>query len=966
MSIDKMQDVMPLSFDFKRGEQPSAEKLTKWAQLTDIALEKVTQAIGDPWDYQPHYNSSDARFYLSIANLAQTNIARLSGASSLVSPGGNTLGQAMSGDYIVTFTGDRNTWYIGFPLCKSKTSGFVITPTSNDNDLESIDLDSITFTYSGGASATEFTTRKTSIDSVEADGDYYINWRTGVVTSFSVTSSAVRMLIPGSASMQFFGSGAPWTTHNVIPDWEEDAGVTIQYVSEVGGAYTYAITLPEVQALPRVGDLNVIPCSDEASAFGVIAALGSQYRLPYVLNTLGGSELIPEGFIFLWDNETSSIVNLTSFSTGASPNHLTTLSMTHSGQLPGVLLSGAPNSSRYRIITVGSSLAEQIGWLTAVVRDNTHSGISSRSRGVINNTLAYTPPIKHRDLADRYGVAIDIPSSDTSYLDKIKFTESKYPTNDHSQYLHRGGFMKSDTGNSKNAMRGHLAFAAVDSFNIDTTGTTAGILTNTYGVTFGGGEVISSSEYAGPPRLTWEGGKNLTPQSVITEPANRLAFGIRGIGINHSSFADYWGALTYTSYRNAPLYLRGNADGDPSYNGIGGTIAFDMGQNAELNYLTIRRNPTYNDPHIPTQTTGQVDASTPSTIMPSASGKISYQQIREFRFRSVAFVSSALNTSNLSESDTTVIPELSKYFVGPSVVGTDFLNLYSNAIFFSNDGDGTQTMMHSSLSDWLDNPSSNDRPAGIYYEPNGLLTKMRFTISDGSLNTHTSAYFGYTRNNYYYSSSNSGGTQDTTGIYGDIGGTGPRTYIELETTFDGPDGDPLYGDISIAAGRDINLYATQALEIRAVSGNLDLLSSSGDISIVSSNGDMEITAEDNTLFIGGQNAYNITDVITMRAGTGIASTHVPSSGEILIESENSIRVYPENNFTVTADNNINLNAGDEVSIDAPNGFYLGTAGDAIAEFYSRRIKFTNLPSSDSGLTVGTIYDDGSGFLKIKV
>lgn len=973
MSIDKMQDVMPLSFGFEKGEQPSNEKLTKWAQLTDIALERVTQAIGDPWDYQPHYNISSTRFYLSIDNLAQANLARFNGPSSLVSPGGNTLSETVSGDYIISLDSGRNNWNIGFPLCKSKTSGYVITPISNDFDLESINLDLITFVYTTGLSTTEFTTRKTSPSLVEADGDYYIDWRTGTITSYSVASATIRMTIPESAYLQFFGSGAPWTSHNVIPDWEEgdSAGVEVSYVSELSGSYTYSITLPEVQALPRVGNSNIIPCSEEASAFGVIASSGSQYRLPYVLNALGGSEVIPGGFLFLWDNETASIVNLTSFSTGASPNHLTTLSLT-CPQLPGVLLTGAPNVSRYRIITIGSSLAEQVGWLTAVVRDNTHSGISSRTSGVINNTLAYTPPIKHENLLDRYNVTAAAPTSDSSYSDKLLFSESRYPTNDHPQYLHRGGFMKSDTGNSKNAMRGHLAFSAVDSFNIDTVGTSAGVLTSTYGITFGGGETVSGSENYGPPRLAWEGGENLTPQSTITEPANRFGFGIPGIGLNNSGFSDYWGALTYTPYYNAPFYIRGTSTGGTYWNGVGGTIAFDMGQNSELNYLTVRYQAASGDPHTPAHMSFHVDQEVPSAIMPNTSGKIARRQIREFRFRSVAFVSDALNTSGLTDSEFNVIPEMSKYFVGPSVVGTDFLNLYSNAIFFSNEGDGSTTMMHTSLDGWLSDPFYNDRPAGIYYEPNGLSTTMKMSISNGSLDTHTAASFGYTRHNYYCSQSESSGARDTTGIYGDIGGTGPRSHILLNTFFNGPTGDVLYGDVSIAASRNVDIQAFEDLDIQSVSANINLLATGGSINIVSNN-DTEITAEDSTLFLGGQNRYAITDAIAIRAGTSISSTHVVGSGEILIESENSVRIFPENDFNAIADNNINLNAGTNIGIGAGSSVNIHGAAVNItsdvnsvalgSSTYPLSLLLIGLPASGAP-GWGQVYNNGDGILRI--
>ena len=123
---------------------------------------------------------------------------------------------------------------------------------------------------------------------------------------------------------------------------------------------------------------------------------------------------------------------MTEFTTGSSPNQLTTLTV-QCPQLGGV--TSGPNTTRYRIVTMGSSLAETVGWLADVVRNNTHVGLSNRNEGVINNTLAYTPPIKHSSLSDRYGVTKAVPTSDSTYSAKLNFIESSYPTNDHPQYI---------------------------------------------------------------------------------------------------------------------------------------------------------------------------------------------------------------------------------------------------------------------------------------------------------------------------------------------------------------------------------------------------------------------------------------------------------------------------------------------------------------------------------------------------
>jgi len=973
MSTDKMQDVFPLVFDFKPGEQPDDVKLTKWAELTDLALERVTTVVGDPWDYTPHVNSSSVRYYLSINNLAQINLARFSGPSNLVSPGGNTLGQEIDTDMTVVLDSGRNTWSIGFPLCRSYTTGHLFKPNDNDVYLRSIDLTLINFVDSNlnpvpslfGTPASTYL--KNSANSITSPGEYYIDWRTGIITTYSIATTEITMNIPTSADLQFFGSGAPWTTHNVIPDWKEgnNSGVDVAYITDGAGLFTYNITMPKVNTIPRAGSPSELPGSPEVSVTPG-AAIGSQYRMPYVLNSLGGSEVIPEGFVFLWDNETNSIVNLTTFSTGIYPNHLTTLVLT-SPELPGV--TTGTNSTRYRIITMGSSLAETLGYLSAVVRNNTHTGIASREDGAIPNTLAYTPPIKHSSLSERYGVISAIPTNDTSYLSKLNFVESKYPSNDHPQYLHRGGFMSQDIANSKNAMKGHIAFSSVDDFNIDTTGSYAGVLTRTYGITFGGGEMVSGSESAGPARITWEGGQNLVASSS-GDVATRFGFGVNGIGLKGSSSPNYWGALTYTPYYTAPLYIRGSFTGDPTYPNIGGTIAFDVGQNAELNYITIRGNIGSNDPHIPARVSGQVLPNTPTRIMPGTSGKISSQQLREFRFRSVAYVPTAINNASYTKNDSTAIPEMDKYFVGPGVVGTDFLNVYSNAIMFSNSGDGLSTTMHSMFGNWLADPDNQDRPAGIFYEPNGNSSKFVFSVTNGSTTSEEPLKLGYSTHNYILNQTSVDGTLEQTGFFGDFGSTVPRTAIILKTTLTEPGGTSLSGDIDIHARNEINILGIEKLKLYSTLGDVEIEADLGSVNISS------VSTVENSIVIDGS-----TNTIQLLSGGGSGMGSVLSDNELRLDSAGRIRLYSDESIRFESSDNLDLYAGNNATIEAKDGstsilasnnIYI-QAENTIALSNPVPLRFLTLNLGDLPTfaelewgQVGDVYKDSSGFLKVVI
>ena len=106
---DKMQDVFPVSFDFVKGEQPSATKLSGWVKQTDTAFSKMTKAIGDPWDYTTH-SGVGGPYILSPAKLAQTSLARFAGPSDWASPRGASFQEGITSAISVALIAYRNQW----------------------------------------------------------------------------------------------------------------------------------------------------------------------------------------------------------------------------------------------------------------------------------------------------------------------------------------------------------------------------------------------------------------------------------------------------------------------------------------------------------------------------------------------------------------------------------------------------------------------------------------------------------------------------------------------------------------------------------------------------------------------------------------------------------------------------------------------------------------------------------------
>ena len=804
---DRMQDVFPVVFDFKNGEQPSANKLTKWVKLEDIGFDRLTLAIGDPWDYQTHVKSGSLIYTLSPENLAQASLARIVGPSDFISSMGGSM-EATPDPYVITLVANRNSWRLGFPLINRVSQ---IKPTSNTSVVATLTSSDLSFFLDAAGTTpetTNFITLKT-VSTMEAIGDYAIDYMTGVIYTYVNPTTVVYLHIN---NLHMFGAGPQWATQNVIPTWADGTTVGVDITCtgpSSGGLYTYLLALPYIVNPPRTES------SDKSYGTGVTAGVAiipvehpapagttSRYRLPYSitseLSPMTG-EILPEGYCFLWNNTARAIVALTEF------EYYDEYTLyVRCPPLPDVDVVSPyeTNNSNYRLIITGSSLAEQVGYLSSLVRDNTHVGLTEG--GFQRRTLAYTPPISHDSLADRWSATT--LTAGLGAVTLFSFRESSYPTNPHPQYLHRAGFLSSDLdGNSANAMRGYLIFSGQGDFKVAGGSTsTSGNWEETFGIQWGGGE---TSESSGNTTLSFKGGEGIdlwgAEDVACRWPMTMDYLGTSPVGSTYR----HSGALTYTPWYGTPLYLRGlNQGGD-----FGGAfLAFDLGRNAEMNYIKLlaanRDATTVADPVNSPAYVEQTIFTTPLVITPGLSSRLSPDQVREFRFRGVPRMDSAVNatgsvaanfTGTVSSStcsihsfyamsssfyighrtphfkigDSVVITgatnaannntftitdvsigndpyapgvestqvtvtgstsivdehptsasvaytarEMDAYFVSPSMIGADFLNVYSNAIFFSQEGDGQKTSFHDVGGDWM-NYYPTQPPVGLYYTP---------------------------------------------------------------------------------------------------------------------------------------------------------------------------------------------------------------------------------------------------------
>lgn len=715
MSRDQMADVFPILFDWVEGEQPTAEKLTGLVKHIDIAFAGITQAIGDPWDYQGH------SFNLSSENLGITNLSRIIGPSDYLSPLGGCFNEE-SADTSVTLALGKNSWNLGYPLIKVTADASEDATTGGSYSELTWNTDIIVTTDPGGV----LTTEVASLELVNDDGDFYVDYYKGTITAYSISTVDILLTVK---NLFFFGAGIPWGTHNVIPTWNETVNLcSVTWISDTPSITTWTVTFPTINKSSRVtiiGQTSGGSYTDpDAEWDRSIPGYGSYYRLPRAITSAGltPGDAIPEGYLLLWDDINGRVVPNVLF------YYLTdrTLRITTPYTSGGYLTVG----TNYRILTSGTSISEAVSYLLATQRYNKHSGF----RQTYNES--YTTPISHDDLENLYSG--DLTNDGVLDSAAFQFRKSSYSVNPHPQYIHRAGYMSSDkSGNTANAMRGYLVFAGTyDSTNgyLCNSGTSdSGNTKETYGLLFGGGSTHASW---GNTRLAFEGGKTLS--TWTSGEADRYIFGLMNVGAipADSESNERYGALTITPWYGTPLYLRGYSSGYPtsSTEYLGAALGFDYGRKGETNYLKLLpaiRTGTFDVTHLAANL-GQTGFSTRSFLMPQTDNRVSANQIRELRFRGVSYNSSATNTTesiggSSTRSGFTAISEFQSYYTSPGILGADMFNVYSNAIFFSDTGDGKSTSFITHGEDWLDEAPtsyslsggyfSQKMPTGMYYFP---------------------------------------------------------------------------------------------------------------------------------------------------------------------------------------------------------------------------------------------------------
>ena len=404
---DKLRDLFPIPITWASGEQPSAAKLSGWANQTNRALEAIEKALGDMHsDFHPLFASSTntpipgwARSKAGIVlnatdlHLQILSLARLVGPSSVLNP-------RILGGVAATITGeplpsDTGEFYLRF--IPDHTIG---SPPTWSN-------------------TTKFATIVASPDLVVDEGDYYVDFTTGKVIVHGAESGMGTVeynVATGSDNMLDSFHGASF---NVFPGPQQSVKCT---VAASGSAWRLTLpVLTDQQAdwghtsttLTALNDLNY----------------NVQLFLPFwITNEYSATEAIADNLMAVWDETEKRVIS-------GSFTYVSSTAVDYTGE---TLIAG---SNRYSLIlSGGTDLTRMVDDLRSRAREHKHDGTNKDMR------------IDHSDLSELAvgGVA------GAEYYSFFDDGQSGFP-NHHPQYLGRWG---RDGSNSQNAMLGNILFAA--------------------------------------------------------------------------------------------------------------------------------------------------------------------------------------------------------------------------------------------------------------------------------------------------------------------------------------------------------------------------------------------------------------------------------------------------------------------------------------------------------------------------
>ncbi len=439
---DKLRRTHPLNITIADGESPTGAKLTAIAAQARVGARVLEKAVGDLWN-----QSGDS--ILSDWPLQIPNLARMMGENKWLNPLLYPVEQQFSyRDNVGAKYPNQNHGYLQFK------------PAS-------------VASVSAVSGSTNLVTKVASEDLVDGAGDYWVDSTTGRFRSFSA--------LGGTDKLDYTVDPSGWaitdsTVPGVIPDPRQTEFTGCRISTSGGGFLLHLpprrpITLTgynRPERYPSTSDIadNIATSISpyklwQSSAVNALA--DSHYRYPFpeeladIIGELAEGVSIPEGFLYLWDQNKRTIVEDATF--------------TKSDQGDWILQISAPSqdlntkvgndesqasyaASGYSLIVCGTPIARAIWSLNKAIYAGTH-----------NNTGDFTPIISHSALSGLNPPNSTYSEHSSRYPTTVPvYAPSRWAMDDHVSLLSRSGSQGTAGGRNRdvndNAMLGNLLIAS--------------------------------------------------------------------------------------------------------------------------------------------------------------------------------------------------------------------------------------------------------------------------------------------------------------------------------------------------------------------------------------------------------------------------------------------------------------------------------------------------------------------------
>lgn len=441
---DRTRELYPLSALFSPGEQPSGAKLTAISTQAKAGIDKLSYIVGDLWnaagDQVLSPTGNITKYALHIPNLARA-IGSLAALNTIV-PAQPPLDVSMLYTDAVGITYQNQNYGL-------LTYAPAITPSNSNMILGG------TFTP---LVQLQFKTDPSML-AVIGDWSVDVNGRLYTFDPIPVGLHLIYQPTINTPITAYDTTNEPgW---NVIPDpaaWSGTyPGLKISFANNTDATGGYHIWMPPRTSLtgsrqlfnvanPISENIQVAPDSGPFLAFqnptsDAAVTNGNHYRynLPNEITAGAANSQLPTGFMFLWDEQFGTIVDNITYFTPANTAHAkfkirivgpdlvnvfgntigAGIITDDTTQLP------ADYIARFKLITVGTSLAKAVSSLIMFAANHNHLNIAG------------SKAISHSQLDNLVTPAntIAIVGAGSAPV----YPPSAWINDDHSQYLHRGG-----------------------------------------------------------------------------------------------------------------------------------------------------------------------------------------------------------------------------------------------------------------------------------------------------------------------------------------------------------------------------------------------------------------------------------------------------------------------------------------------------------------------------------------------